>query len=229
MVTEKLEEVGGREPGGRLVAGIAGVLDKTKKKLVKSPNLSGWAEKPLAAELARISGKQVSLENDALLGAVGEANWGAGRRFGIVAYVTVSTGIGGARVVEGKADRAAVGFEPGHQIISVDGSVGYWEDFASGMAMEKVYGKKPWEIDDPQAWENECRLVAIGLHNLSVVWSPEVIVVGGGVGRTLDLDRVKGFMQEMAFMPLLPDLKKSELDDKSGLYGALSILNVRGY
>jgi glucokinase len=113
------------------------VVDKQAKKLVKSPHLPKWVDKPLGSRLEKALGVKVLLENDAALAALGEAVFGAGRRAEIVGYLTISTGIGGARVVDGRIDKKSVGFEPGHMIIDVGNKVGYWEDFASGTAMEK--------------------------------------------------------------------------------------------
>ena len=228
LLGQKIHEVTRGEPIERLVAAIAGALDKSKKKLVKAPNLPDWEGKSLAGELARLSNAKVMLENDAALAALGEATWGAGRRHSISAYVTVSTGVGGARVVEGKIDANAIGFEPGHQIISVGDKVGYWEDFVSGSAMERIYGKKPWDIEDDEAWDSEARLVAIGLHNLTVIWSPEIIIIGGGLTKSLDLDRVKIYMEEMKFFPIVPEVRTAELEHKSGLYGAMALMQTPG-
>ena len=63
------------------------------------------------------------LANDSDLDGLGEATVGAGKGFNIVAYITVSTGIGGVRIVGGKIDVSTYGFEPGHQIIDADGSI----------------------------------------------------------------------------------------------------------
>jgi glucokinase len=54
-------------------------------------------------------------------GGLGEAVFGAGKGREIVVYMTISTGVGGARIVGGKIDASAMGFEPGHQIIDACG------------------------------------------------------------------------------------------------------------
>lgn len=228
VLKTKIHEATGGGPINALAAGVAGVLDRKNKKLVRSPNLHDWENRPLGEELAKMAGTRVILENDAAVEALGEATGGAGRRFEIVAYVTIGTGMGGARVVNGRIDANAWGFEPGQQIISVGDKVGYWEEFASGTAMERVHGKKPWEITDQEAWENEARLVAIGLHNLTVIWSPEIIILGGGVTKSLDLEKVKGYLEEMKVFSKIPEVKLAELGEKSGLYGAMALLPTPG-
>lgn len=224
----KIRELSGGSPLNAAVAGVAGAIDKNKKKVVRAPNLIDWENKPLTEELSKMTGTQVALENDAAIEALGEANRGAGRRYSIVAYITVGTGIGGAKVVDGKLDANAMGFEPGQQIISVGDKVGYWEEFASGAALERMHGKKPWDISEAGPWESEARLVAIGLHNLTVMWSPEIIILGGGVSKSLDLEKVKMFMQEMKFFAKIPEVCLGELGEKSGLYGAMALLHTPG-
>ena len=97
--------------------GIAGPIDRARGILVNAPHLRGWVRKPLKAGLERMLRVPVSLENDAALAGLGEATAGAGRGRGIVAYVTVGTGVNGARIVDGRIDRSAAGFEIGHQFI----------------------------------------------------------------------------------------------------------------
>src|SRR4030066_415253 len=48
---------------------------------------------------------------------------GAGKGFNIVAFLTIGTGVGGARIVGGKPDANVFGFEPGHQIIDLGGNI----------------------------------------------------------------------------------------------------------
>ena len=217
--------------------GIAGPLDSTHTLLVNSPNLPGWIGKPLKTELEKIIGAPVYLENDTAIAGLGEAVMGAGRGYGIVVYITVSTGVGGVRIVDDAIDRNAMGFEIGHQIIDIDASQptcsscktpGHLEAFISGSALEQREGKKPYEITDPKIWETEARILAYGLNNTIVYWSPDVIVLGGSVitGNSLfPLDKVRSYVKEMvAIFPQIPEIKKAELGDASGLYGALVLL-----
>lgn len=75
--------------------GIAGVWDRNKTALLKSPNLPDWESKPIKKKLELEFGVPVILENDAAVEGLGEANAGAGRKYQIVGYVCVGTGIGG--------------------------------------------------------------------------------------------------------------------------------------
>jgi glucokinase len=208
--------------------GVAGVLDENKSQLLRSPNLAGWEKQPLKKSLAEITGAKVYLNNDAALEGLGEATMGAGRRKQIVAFLTVGTGIGGVKVEDGRICPNLWGYEPGHQIIDVNGKVGYWEEFAGGPAMEKVYGKKPEEIKDEAVWDQETRLLAIGIHNLILFWSPEILILGGGILKSIDLEKLKSYVrEEMTMFPKIPEMVRSELGEKSGFYGAMAYLKAQ--
>ena len=97
--------------------GVPGILNKERTVLLSAPNLEGWEDVMLKEALEKVLDVPVYLENDAALAALGEAMFGAGKDKRIVAYFTVSTGVGGARVVGGRLDEGVFGFEPHSQIL----------------------------------------------------------------------------------------------------------------
>jgi predicted NBD/HSP70 family sugar kinase len=214
--------------------GIAGVLDKDKKTLVKSPNLATWENRPLSKGLEQILGCVVTIENDAGLAGLGEVFFGAGRNHHIVTYITVGTGIGGTRIVDGKIDRRVYGFEPGHQILDVDGSitgsVADLEELVAGCGIKRRYNMSPEEIKDSKVWEQVTKYLAYGLHNTILHWSPEIVIVGGGLieSNVIPIDALNKHLGEITKMyPSVPRIVKSELGETSGLYGALQILRSK--
>ena len=169
----------------------------------------------------------VFLENDAALAGLGEAVFGAGKGKKIVAYLTISTGVGGCRIVDGKIDENSQGFEPGHQIIFSDKNIITLENLVSGTAIEKKYGKKPYEIFDVKIWNNVANNLAYGLHNVAVLWSPDIIILGGSMMKKIGIpvERVKFHLSKILnIFPKPPLIKKSKLGDLAGLYGALAHL-----
>src|SRR3989344_7917466 len=123
------------------VGGVAGPVDAKKTKLANAPHLQGWIGKPLKKALEKvIETKKIYLENDAALSGLGEAHFGAGKGSAIVAYLTVSTGVGRARIMDGRVDRSAMGFEPGQQIVHAGKSLEY---YVSGSAISARHHKKP--------------------------------------------------------------------------------------
>jgi glucokinase len=221
MISEAAEGGAVSAVGG----GIAGVWDRNKSALLKSPNLPDWENKPIRKKLELEFKVPVVLENDAAMEGLGEACMGAGRKYQIVAYLCVGTGIGGTRIVDGKIDRRTWGFEPGHQIIFHEGRVGYWEDLASGRTIENIYKTKAENLVDPAAWKQELMMLAIGISNAMVFWSPQIIVLGGSVINKIDIEELKVILKQQNLMyPELPKIVKGELGDKAGLYGALELL-----
>lgn len=218
-------------PVTAIVGGIAGPLNDEKTGLVRSPNLSGWVGHDLKGALHEAYRAPIILENDSAMVGLGEAHFGAGRGANIVVYMTISTGVGGARIINGEIDESAIGFEPGHQIIDPDNSLcpecegNDLEAYVSGTAIEKRYGMKPFEIRDEAIWDKLALYLAYGLNNTIVHWSPDVIVLGGSMMKEIGIPvpAVKKHLEEiMKIFPTLPAIEKAELNDFGGLYGALA-------
>lgn len=222
--------------------GVAGPLDKKKTKLVNSPNIQGWINKPLKSALEKAAGAPVFLENDADLGGLGEAIFGAGRNKDIAVYITIGTGVGGTRVVCGKIDRSAMGSEPGHQIVpcrspnvlsryhdnAMRGEYSTIDDCISGAAIYRRYKKLPSEIMDKKIWDEAAQILAIGLNNTIAHWSPDVIVLGGAIMDKISIGRVCFYLKKIfKIFPKIPLIKKTKLDDVSGLYGAMALLKQK--
>ncbi len=218
-------------PVTAIVGGIAGPLNKEKTMLVMSPNLGGWVNHDLKNALVSAYNVPVTIENDAALVGLGEAHFGAGRDKSIVVYLTISTGVGGVRIVDGKIDEGAIGFEPGHQIIDPDNSLcpecegNDLEAYVSGTAVEKRYGRKPHEIHDDAIWDKLALYLAYGLNNTIVHWSPDIVILGGSMMKEvgIPIPAVKKYLSEiLKIFPQLPEIEKAQLGDFGGLYGALA-------
>ena len=215
--------------------GIAGILDRNREKLLYSPNLQKWVNRALKQELTKILGTDLNIENDASMVGLGEAVYGAGKGYEIVSYITVSTGVGGSRIVNGKIDENVNGFEPGHQIIDADGSLcsdcvgtGDLESYISGSAIKKRFNKNPKEIKDPNLWIQLSNWLAYGLLNTSVHWSPDIIVLGGSMlvgAPAISVEQTENKLRDiMAHLPIKPIIKKAELSDIGGIMGSLAYL-----
>lgn len=120
-----------------------GPIDTAEGIITDPPNLPGWHNVPLAAELRERLGFRCVLENDANCAAVGEHNFGGGRGYRHMVYVTISTGIGGGIIIDNALYAGASGAagEVGHIGVSVEGPkcgaghTGCLEAFASGTAI----------------------------------------------------------------------------------------------
>lgn len=211
-----------------IAGGIAGPMDTKKSMLRTAPNIPAWNNKPLKEELEKRLQTKAFLENDTAMWGLGEALRGAGKGKEIVVYITVSTGVGGCRIVNSKIDASAQGFEPGHMIINPEGPVcgcggkGHLEAYAGGLAMERRLGKKAEHIHDSAIWEEEAKYLAIGMLNIAVMWSPHIIVLGGSMMKSIAKERIEYHMHAMStILPILPIIAVSTLKDRGGLIGSL--------
>lgn len=228
LIKRLADEITYGRPIEAVAGGIAGPLDKKKVKLVNSPNLPGWINKPLGTKLKKLFKAPIFLENDMALVGLGEATEGAGKGFKIVSYLTISSGVNGSRIVDGSIDRNAIGFEIGNQIIDSDKGVPKTlEELIGGVHLEKRWGKPPSEISDPRIWRGLIKWLVYGLNNIIVHWSPEVIVLGGSVSNRFFpyLNEIRDELRKtVVIFPLLPELRQAALKDSGGLYGALVLI-----
>jgi len=238
-IIEAARTLAGKETIQAIAGGAPGPVLPESGVLMKAPNLVDWAGRPIAQIIAKDLNTHGFLVNDAALGALGEARFGAGRGRGIVAFLTISTGIGGARVVNGHIDEASLGFEPGHQIIDADKTLcpdcdgNDLESYVGGRSLAHRYKKeKPYEVTDPKVWNEELpQFLAYGLHNIVVYWSPDIIVLGGPMIVGDPAISVPETLRRLADIPwergAIPPVVKGELGAFSGLYGAMAHLSVR--
>ncbi|HJZ05471.1 hypothetical protein A2634_04685 [Candidatus Amesbacteria bacterium RIFCSPHIGHO2_01_FULL_48_32] len=211
----------GEEKITAVAGGVAGVWNAEKSKILGSPNLTSWVDFPIKEKLQAMWGVEVRLENDAALGALGEAVYGAGKNKQIVAYLAVGTGVGGARIVNGKIDENNLGFEPGHQYIGES----TLEELVGGRSLEKKYGKRAEDITDAAVWEEVARHLAVGVVNTILLWSPHIVVMGGSVIRSIPWEKmIEEVSSRLKVYPWVPMLVRRSLGEKAGLYGGLALL-----
>lgn len=193
-------------------------------------NLPDWHDKSLKDDVANLVQVPVELENDTALVGLGEAMYGAGKAAGILVYITVSTGVNGARIVDGHIDRSRQGFEIGGQYLSAVGTTSL-EDLVSGKSIHARYGQHPRELGkDNPLWEDLAKILAYGVHNTILHWSPDKVVLGGSMLNDvgISVERVNYHLQQiMKKFPTLPELAHSSLGDLGGLWGALAFLNLK--
>ena len=146
QITAIMKDVTKDAPKGQL-KGICvaspGPLDLKRGSLSHTPNLP-YSEVPVIAALKDEFSVEAYLMNDANAAALGEWLWGAGRGRKNVFYLTISTGIGGGAVVDGRLLLGKDGnaAEIGHTTIDSAGRMvcgcgrrGHWEGYCSGRAI----------------------------------------------------------------------------------------------
>ena len=122
---------------------FGGPVDATTGLVRLSHHVPGWENVPLKQILEEDYQAPVSIDNDANVAAVGEHSFGAGQGYDSLFYITISTGVGGGWILDGKPWRGALGMagEIGHIVVDPRGPLclcgkrGCVERFASGPYM----------------------------------------------------------------------------------------------
>lgn len=188
-----------------------------------------WEDVPIERDVERIVKCPVVLENDANLAGLSEAL--LLKQHDCVLYVTISTGIGTGIITHQQIDPEFADSEGGHMLLEHQGKLQLWENFASGRAIVRRFGKLASEITDEKTWRIITRDIAIGLYDLTAVIQPDAVVLGGGVLAHFDKfdDLLMKQLKEFA-TPLtpIPPIYRAQRPDEAVIYGCY-ILAKRKY
>lgn len=168
---------------------FGGPFDFATQSCVRSMHVSGWDGLRLSEELSAALGVPVIADNDANVGALGEYAARATTKCDPMLYLTVSTGVGAAIVVNGGLLRGAhsLAGEMGHLSIGHDrpcncGHTGCLERAVSGYWIEHDHGQPAADYlaDDARMteWSGD---LARGLWSATLLLDPALIVIGGGM------------------------------------------------
>jgi glucokinase len=216
------------------VVGLPGRIDHVGGRMLWGPNLhEDWSDGLREAEVAQALGLPVHFANDADLAAVGETYHGAGRGYEDVVYITISTGFGAGAVLGRKLVRGRWSVaEVGHTLLDLN-TLETPEDLASGSALARLAGRPgPEVVQRAAAGDVEAEAVlgrvvhagAVAAVNLAHLFSPQVVVVGGGLGMVGDrvLGPMRALMAERGPRELDVTIVNAECGDDAGLRGAAS-------
>ena len=221
-------------PADRCGIGFGGPVIFREQRIALSTHVGGWRDFRLTAWVQELLGIPAVMDNDANVGARGEARHGAGQDFSPLFYMTLSTGIGGGIYEDGRIWRGAdsYGGEIGHLTIRPDGPEclcgwrGCFERMCCGLWLARDHGKTAQQLmDDPDFVSRYVVDLALGLKACIMLLNPARIVIGGGIAKAGD----------KLFGPLRAELRRqitdwsgaridvvpAALGDDSVLYGAL--------
>jgi glucokinase len=161
-------------------------------------NLPGWRDVPLADWLEPLLERPVTLANDANCALIGEHWLGAARDARDVVLLTLGTGVGGAVLLDGQlfTGHRGAAAEPG--LIGIDpdgpscnsGNRGSLESFCSRRGFDRLSAINPSELcrqadagdaESLAVWLAYGRLLGIGVSSLLYVFTPELVLIGGGL------------------------------------------------
>jgi glucokinase len=178
--------------------GVPGIIDNSTGLLRESPNLPGWAEYPVRAEIERRLNTIVILENDANVAALGEQWLGAAKDYSDVAMLTLGTGVGGGLVLGGMIWRGANGMaaELGHTTVEPEGhpcgcgNRGCLEQYASATAVvrlaKELIAKHPASLL-ASASHSDAEFSAKSIYNLAIQGDEDARSIFRFVGRCLGI------------------------------------------
>lgn len=203
QVVELMTRVAREGEAVSAVVGLPGRVDHEAGRLCAARNLPATELDALSAtSLSAATGLAVELAGDAELAAVGEAYFGAGGRDGAMAYLTFSTGVGAAAVIDGRVMSGRVsGFQIGFlPLLGADRSI--LDVLGSGQRIHELSAELGRELDyralsalARAAEESTASRAAARAHAdifaatsaaailMCHVCSPEVLVIGGGLAR----------------------------------------------
>ena len=213
--------------------GFGGPVNFAAQRVVLSTHVSGWSDFDLRGFVADLAGAPCVMDNDANVGAIGEAEFGAGKGCSPLFYMTLSTGIGGGIYEDGRVWRGAdsYGGEIGHMTIRPDGpeclcgARGCFERMCCGLWLQRDYGRPARELMQNEDFVSRYVVdLALGLKAAIMLLNPQRIVIGGGISKAGD----------RLFVPLRQELRRqitswsaaridcvpAILGDDSVLYGA---------
>lgn len=223
-------------PLERCGIGFGGPVRFAEQRVALSTHVGGWQDFALPAFLERELGVPAVMDNDANVGALGEAVYGAGAGCSPLFYMNMGTGIGGGVVVDGQVFRGADSWagEVGHLTVRPDGPVclcgarGCLERMCCGLWLERDYGRPARELLQDQGFVGRYVVdLALGIKSAIMLLNPARVVIGGGIAKA----------GEALFGPLREELRRqitswsgaridvmpSALGDDSVLWGALAL------
>jgi predicted NBD/HSP70 family sugar kinase len=228
------------------VVGSPGIVEPGGRALQLAPNLPGWERPAVLRDLRRLLGGETMIENDVDAAAVAEREHGHGRDASTFAFVSVGTGIGMGLVLDGKLHRGAHGAAGEIAFLPLtDGDLdprdaqrrGALESAASAAAVVRAARRAGTRLrsargvfaaaaaGDERAQEivaEQASIVARALAAIVAVVDPELIVLGGGIGRAPDFaEEVGDALARIS--PVVPDVRPSALGENAVVDGCLAV------
>ena len=178
----------------------------------------------------------IGFDTDVNAAALGEASYGVTKGLACSIYITVGTGIGVGVCLEGKLLHGMMHPEAGHILMKKHqddkfaGSCPFhgdcFEGLAAGPAIEKRWGKKGQDLaEEKEVWELESYYIAQALVNYCMTYSPQRIVLGGGV---LKQKFLLPMIRKYFAMLMAGYIKTKELEDLDTYIVAASLSDNQG-
>ncbi len=211
-IKQMVRQLDGWEKCTAIGVGVPGPCSQQTGSMTMATNLPGFTGYPIATELSDEFGMPAFIENDADVAGLAEALVGDGKGLPVVMYVTISTGIGGCLIVNGKclSGKHGYGGEIANMIVGTSRSKynhlapGAVENEASGTAVSRKGRERLSELNIQHAGEvfalaaqgNEIAqsIVEEAVNDLAQMFAsiaaladPDMFILGGGMMKSADV------------------------------------------
>lgn len=228
--------------------GSFGPIDLNKKSdtygfITTTPKM-GWENTDVIGFFKQLN-VPIGFDTDVNAACLGEAKYGSGKDLNNVVYGTIGTGIGFGVYLNGQLVHGLMHPETGHMILNkheIDrdfiGPCPYHdsclETLASGPSIEKRWHKKAYDLyDNDEVWNLEAYYLGQAISNCILCYSPEKIILGGGVMRKPDLielvreetlKNLNGYIKKEEIINHINEyIVLPELKDDSGILGSIEL------
>jgi fructokinase len=217
---------------------------KTYGYITSTPKLA-WRNYPLFSEFSQVFDFPIVFDTDVNAATLGEAQWGEGHGLSDFVYITIGTGIGGGIITNNRLVHGVIHPEIGHMLINHDrildpfpGACPYHKDclegLANGPSIAARWGNPAETLPhNHQAWSLEANYLAQMAMNLTLILSPQKIILGGGVSQKSGLiqlvrESFQHQLKEYMTSPLYKEeignyIVSPKLGQNAGVFGALAL------
>lgn len=210
---------------------------KTYGYITTTPK-KGWTNTDFVGKLKEHFDVEIVFDTDVNAAALAESMWGVGKNLNSLLYLTVGTGVGGGFILNHKIFKAKNNPEMGH--IFVNNKTGFkgvcpfhencLEGLVSGPAILKRANKPAENLESSDIiWEEMTDNLAQALVDYTLILSPDVIVLGGGVMKQefLFCKLREKFLKLINSYVKIDDIDRyivyPKLGEFCGFYGALAL------
>ncbi|ORM39175.1 fructokinase [Francisella endosymbiont of Ornithodoros moubata] len=216
---------------------------KTYGHITNTPKVA-WQNFDIVGAVKSAYSGPIGFNTDVNAAAICEQLWGCAQDISNLIYLTVGTGVGGGIICNNQLVQGAMHPEIGHLLIpqnlqdNFEGCCPFHGNCVEGLASGPAINRR-WNVssasklpDDYIAWQFEAEYLAKALVNYICSFSPERIILGGGVmHKTILFDMIRKnvtkYLNNYLDYPALKDMTKfivpASFGDSTGVKGSLAI------
>jgi predicted NBD/HSP70 family sugar kinase len=225
--------------------GSPGVFDPVTGHVALAHALPGWGRTGLVQAVQEELGTKVEIENDVNLAALGEQWLGLGKNVRNFVYLHVGTGVGAGLVLRGELYRGETGAagevgylplvgDPRDRLLRRRGALDTRAGTSGVVVAARDLGMKPpisvrsvfaaarrGDATAKRVVALEAEQIALALAAIVPIVDPELVILGGEIGRNGDLLLEPVTQTLRAISPFSVRIETSPLGDEATLDGAV--------